>query len=289
MATAELFNETLCELGEGPVWDHRSNTLHWVDIMGQKVHRLRPNGDVASLAFAEPVGAVALRDTVGLVVCLASRIIVTGNDSESVGIASFDAPEADDAPAVRANDAAIDFMGRLWVGTMATDGRKGTAALYRLDAASNDLTPVVTRTTISNGIGWSPDGELMYFADSATGRVDVFDFDRQSGEPSNRRPFVELPRSQGVPDGLTVDCEGGVWIATWDGGTVRRYGPDGNLSHIVDVPVRLVTSCCFFGGDLTSLAITTARVGLEDAEVTEGMTFVSAAGVAGTKAPLFAG
>jgi sugar lactone lactonase YvrE len=132
---------------------------------------------------------------------------------------------------------------------------------------------------LSNGLDWSPDAALMYYVDSESYRVDVFDYDLASGSISGRRPFVSVDRTDGTPDGLAVDDEGCVWLALWGGRAVRRYEPDGTLDRVVDVPAENVTACCFGGEDRRSLSITTAAA--------DGSVFVTDAGVPGPPARPF--
>jgi sugar lactone lactonase YvrE len=165
----------------------------------------------------------------------------------------------------RMNDGNCDAAGRFWAGTMAIDEHEGAGALYRLDPDGRVHT-MVDRVSISNGIDWSEDGRLMYYIDSPTQSVDVFDFDLASGTIANRRSFVRIDPVDGTPDGLTLDAEGFVWVALWGGGAVRRYASDGTLDSIVTVAAPHVTSCAFGGRDLGDLYITTARIKLSDAE-----------------------
>jgi sugar lactone lactonase YvrE len=170
----------------------------------------------------------------------------------------------------RMNDGRCDAAGRFWAGTMSAtmDHVVGAGSLYRLEKSGDDLKPVrvVGGLTVANGIDWSPDGRLMYYIDSPTQRVDVFDFDPDWGTVSERRPFVQIPSSDGLPDGMVVDAEGGVWVALFRAGRLRRYSPSGAIKQEVEVPVALVTSATFGGPDLGDLYITTARHRLKPEE-----------------------
>ena len=168
---------------------------------------------------------------------------------------------------VRMNDGACDAVGRFWAGTMAYDERPGAGALYRLELDGR-CTTMLTGLTISNGIGWSPDGTTMYLADSGTARVDAFDFDPTSGDLGRRRTIITIDEPGVAPDGLTVDEDGGIWVALWDGGAVRRYAPDGTLLTEVELPVDRPTSCAFGGPDRSTLYVTTARHGLDEGALT---------------------
>jgi sugar lactone lactonase YvrE len=159
---------------------------------------------------------------------------------------------------MRMNDGKCDSAGRFWAGTMSTDGHPGLASLFRLDP-DYTLTEVVRGVSISNGLGWNPDDTLMYFIDSPTHRVEVFDFDLAAGALSARRTLVTIDRAVGEPDGLSVDTEGFLWVAIWGGSAVHRYAPDGSLDRVVHLPASHITSCCFGGHRLDELYITSAR------------------------------
>ena len=156
------------------------------------------------------------------------------------------------------NEGGCDPDGRFYCGSMAYDKQPGAGALYRLDP-DGSVQVVLEDVTVSNGLDWSPDGSLAYYNDTDTGRVDVFDYDAEAGlsepAPVRRRPAAR-------PDGLTVDAEGGVWVALSNGGAVRRYTADGALDEVVELPVTKVTACTFGGPRLDELFITTSREGL---------------------------
>jgi sugar lactone lactonase YvrE len=187
---------------------------------------------------------------------------------------------------VRMNEGGCDPDGRFYCGSMAYDRRPGAGALYRLDP-DRSVRIVLARLTISNGLDWSPDGSLAYYVDTDTFGVDVFDYDRDAGL-SGRRRFVETPDLR--PDGLTVDAEGGVWVALANGGAVRRYTSEGVRDATVELPVTKVTACTFGGPSLDQLFITTSRERLEPgAEPLAGSLFRAEVGVAGLPAREFAG
>jgi sugar lactone lactonase YvrE len=190
-------------------------------------------------------------------------------------------------PGVRMNEGGCDPDGRFWCGSMAYDQTPGAASLYRLDPDGRVHT-VLTGVTISNGLEWSPDGSFAYYDDTATHRVDVFDYDRDTGLTA-RRPFVQLP-DDGNPDGLTVDAEGGVWVALFGSGVVHRYTPAGVLDVVVEVPTPQVTACTFGGPRLDQLFITTSREGMgPDDDPLAGSLFLADVGVTGRPAREFAG
>jgi sugar lactone lactonase YvrE len=161
------------------------------------------------------------------------------------------------------NDGICDPQGRFWAGTMAYDEAPGAGCLYRLEL-DGSCTQVLTGLTISNGIGWSPDGTTMYLADSGTADISAFDFDPATGDLSRRRTIVHITTANAVPDGLTVDHRGDLWVALWNGGALARYHPDGSLLDTIPLPVDRPTSCAFGGTGGATLFITTAREGLDD-------------------------
>ncbi|GAA3008025.1 SMP-30/gluconolactonase/LRE family protein [Streptomyces fulvorobeus] len=252
--TVETAVREQAELGEGPTWDAAAGRLIWVDILGSRVHTYDPGtGRRTVMATGQHVGAAKPRAGGGLVVNLRD------------GIGLYDTAGAfswlvhDPVPGRRGNDAAVAPDGALWAGTMRYDEDEVGGELRRVtgDGTARDALGVVA---CSNGTGWSPDGQLMYYIDSATGRVDVLDF---LGERAvRRRPFARIEAGAGVPDGLTVDAEGGVWVALWDGAAVRRYAPDGRLDRTYALPVRRPTACAFGGPGLRDLYVSTARTGL---------------------------
>lgn len=176
----------------------------------------------------------------------------------------------------RFNDVVADPAGRVFCGTMSLVGGLGT--LYRLDL-DGSFERVVEGVGCSNGMGFSPDRRLMYFVDSPTGRIDAFDYDEPGGTIENRRPFAIVDSEEGSPDGMTVDSEGCIWAAVWDGYGVVRFDRDGKRMRKIDVPARNVTSIAFGGANLRTCFVTSAGADLEGEP--HGMTFAFDAGVAG--------
>ncbi|MFG3496677.1 SMP-30/gluconolactonase/LRE family protein [Streptomyces sp. NPDC047886] len=241
-------------LGEGPTWDPATRRLLWVDILNARVHTHDPaTGRRTVMLTAQHVGAAKPRAGGGLVVNLRDGIGLYDPDG------TFRWLVHDPVPGRRGNDAAVAPDGSLWAGTMRYDEAKGGGTLARI-APEGTATTVLPDLTVSNGTGWSPDGTLLYHADSPTRRIDVC---RTDGEGlTGRRPFAVIEPDAGYPDGLTVDADGCVWVALWDGAAIRRYTPDGRLDRTVDLPVRRPTACAFGGPGLRDLFITTARTGL---------------------------
>jgi len=253
-------------LGEGPTWDPATGRLLWLDILGARLHSYDPATGRSSVRVTDQhVGAAKPRAGGGLVLNLRDGVALLDPDD------TFHWLHHEPVPGRRANDAAIAPDGSLWAGTMRYDEAPGGGTLSRFTADGTAET-VLDDVAVSNGTGWSPDGRLMYYIDSPTRRVDVFD--HEAGRVSNRRPFAEIEDGAGFPDGLTVDADGCVWVALWDGGAVRRYTPSGALDRVVTLPTPRVTACAFGGPDLTDLYITTARVGLETPHPVAGSLLV---------------
>ncbi|MFF9620439.1 SMP-30/gluconolactonase/LRE family protein [Streptomyces griseosporeus] len=256
MTAYEVAVRAEATLGEGPTWDPATGRLLWIDILASRVHTYDPSSGRRTVRTTEQhVGAVKPRAGGGLVLNLRDGVGLLDPDD------SFRWLHHEPVPGRRANDAAVAPDGSLWAGTMRYDEAPGGGTLSRL-TGDGSVEVVLPDVAVSNGTGWSPDGRLMYYIDSPTRRVDVFDWSPDDGRISGRRPLAQIEEGAGFPDGLTVDADGCVWVALWDGGAVRRYTPSGHLDRTITLPTPRVTACAFGGPDLTDLYITTARVGL---------------------------
>jgi sugar lactone lactonase YvrE len=283
------------ELGEGPRWDAATQSLLWVDIPAKLVHSYDPaTGENTTQQVADVVSLALPRRRGGVVIGLPDGIHLLGG-ADASGVTTTTrllAGVEQERSETRTNDGACDAAGRLWVGTMPFDESSSVAGLYRIDADLT-VTTVLTGTTISNGLGWSPSGRLFYFIDSPTRRVDVFDFDPASGTLENRRPLAAVEVEGAVPDGMNVDAEGCVWVALHGGWGLNRYSPDGELVAEVRLPMAKITSCCFGGPDLRDLYVTTRSQGLSadelDAQPLAGNLLRLDVGVAGLPTHAFAG
>jgi sugar lactone lactonase YvrE len=250
-------------LGEGARWDARRGELLRVDILAGCVYRDRVDEDgglvpVRSYRVPGTVGAIAPVDADdGWLLAAGRGFVYLRPDGSQRTLAEV-------APAgTRMNDAACDPQGRLWAGTMADDQHAGGGALYRLDR-TGQTELVLDGLTISNGLGWSPDGTEMYLVDSGPRVIHAFVFDADRGAISEGRVLVTLTEDVGSPDGMTVDADGDLWVAVYGGGRVHRYSPDGALRQVLTVPARQSTCCAFAGPGLNRLYVTTATEGWSD-------------------------
>ena len=265
-AVAAPVGDVAAVLGEGPYWVPEDDCLLWVDIHRGHLHRTYfPSSETVTI----DLGAVsAAFPAVG------GGILTAGGNKLALHLPAergekWTTRVIAEVPAragVRFNDAAVDPAGRVWVGSMHVDESEPLGELYRLDAGGV-LTTVVKGVTVSNGTGWSPDGTRMYYVDSPMRKIDVFDYDPAAGEAFQRRVFADLSAFDGVPDGLTVDADGYVWVAIWGGGVLRRFAPGGDQDAVIQVPVSQPTSCAFGGPGMSDLYVTTAKVGLSEAEL----------------------
>ncbi len=275
------------EIGEGPVWDERTGEVAWVDILGRRVQLTDPGtGLTRSIDVPLDVGAVVPRAAGGFVAALQDGFWVVG-DGPPRRIAAV----AEARSGLRFNDGKCDPQGRFWAGTMAYDEAPGAACLYRLDLDGRS-TRVLDGVTISNGLAWSDDGRTMFYIDTPTRRIDAFTFSPVTGAIADRRTVVRIAPGHGSPDGMTIDREGGLWVALWGGSAVHRY-LDGRLDRVVRLPVSQPTSCAFGGPELDELYITSARDGLApDARLAEplaGSLFRVRPGIRGVPPSAFLG
>ncbi|MFC8938705.1 SMP-30/gluconolactonase/LRE family protein [Streptomyces griseoincarnatus] len=270
------------ELGEGATWDPATGRLLWIDILNSRVHTYDPaTGRRTVRRTGQHVGAVKPRAGGGLVLNLRDGVGLLDPDD------TFRWLHREPVAGRRGNDAAVAPDGSLLAGTMRYDEAPGGGTLSRV-TGDGTATVLLDDATVSNGTGWSPDGRLMYYIDTPTRRIDVFDFGGD-GTIAGRRPLAEIEEGAGFPDGLTVDADGCVWVALWDGGAVRRYTPSGELDRVIELPVPRVTCCAFGGPGLTDLYVTTARVGLTAPHPLAGSLLVVPGAGKGVAQPAFAG
>ena len=280
---AERITDTVAYHGEGPVWSPSWGGLRWLDMLAGDVLSLSQDGTVDRLHVGTVVAAVRPRSGGGAVHGVERGFALEDASGEIVTLDPLW-----DHDRLRMNEGGCDPDGRFYCGSMAYDRTPGAGTLYRLDP-DGSVRVVIDSVSTSNGLDWSPDGTLAYYVDTDTSRVDVFDYDRETGL-TNRRTFVAIDADDGRPDGLTVDADGGVWVALHRGGAVHGYRPDGVLDTVVEVPVAKATACAFGGEHLDQLFITTSREGLApDEEPAAGSLFRAEVGVVGRPVLEFAG
>ena len=279
--TVEQVTDAVAYHGEGPVWSELWGGLRWVDMLAGDILSLADDGSVERRHVASVVAAVRPRRGGGAVIGIERGFALEDQDGTLTELGELWTDGN-----LRMNEGACDPDGRFYCGSMAYDKQPGAGALHRLDTDGSVLV-ALTGVTISNGLAWSPDGSLAYYNDTDSFGTDVFDYDPDAGLTGRRR-FVDTGELR--PDGLTVDAEGGVWIALSNGGAVRRYDSDGVLAEVIDLPVTKVTACTFGGPALDQLFITTSRENLEpDDEPRAGSLFRAVPGVTGLPVLEFAG
>lgn len=251
-------------LGEGSLWDADRRVLYWVDISARTLHTFDPaTGENTSVSTTEQVTTVVPVTNnevlAGMETCVARLNPTTGEVYERY-------PLEHDIPENRCNDGKCDPQGRFWIGTMSTVKRSGTASVYRMN---HDYTieRVFGGVTTSNGIVWNADQTRMYYIDTPTRRIDSFAYDAESGAVDQRETLVEVPEELGKPDGMSIDSEGRLWVAMFYGACVTVWDSQtGAFLEKIDVPAKNVTSVAFGGDTMNTLYVTTATVGMSDAD-----------------------
>ena len=248
----EMIADYACACGEGPLWHESEQRVYWVDIPPGRLFRYTPaTGGHEQLLAGEAIGGFTIQADGALLLFMARGRVARWADGRVTTLIE-DIPDERES---RFNDVIADPAGRVFCGTMPTPDRPGR--LYRLDTDGR-LTRLLEGITCSNGMGFTPDGRGMYYTDSFKQEIYLFDYDQATGELTNRRIFAGVPAEEGIPDGMTVDAEGFVWSARWDGGCVVRHAPDGSVDRRIEVPARKASSVIFGGPDYADLYITTA-------------------------------
>lgn len=279
---AEQCTDPIAYHAEGPVWAQAWGGLRWVDMLAGDILSLASGGEVTRRHVGSIAAALRPRRGGGAVIGIERGFLL--EDAAGTAVTTIPAWDGD---GIRMNDGACDPDGRFYCGSMAYDQQPGAASLYRLDTDLS-VRPVLDGVTISNGLDWSPDGTRAYYVDTATHSVVVFDYNRDAGL-TNRRVLVTLSEND-LPDGLTVDAQGGVWVAINGAGQVRRYTADGRLDETVHVAARQVTACTLGGPNLDRLYITTSRENLApDDDPLAGSLFSVEVDVPGIPVREFAG
>ncbi|MFO1325969.1 MAG: SMP-30/gluconolactonase/LRE family protein [Rubrivivax sp.] len=254
-----LLCDTRCQVGESPLWHAIEQALYWVDIEGRALHRVDAAGRHRAWPLAERIGAIALHAGGGLVGAMESGVFRLHPSDDGSLAAQLLHAVAFPQPSMRFNDGRTDRRGRFWVSSLVRDpaGDKSAGALYRLDGSGLRLTGIAGLMT-GNGLGFSPDGRVMYLSDSHPSVRLVWAFDLgDDGLPHRRRMFVDMNRYPGRPDGAAVDADGGYWICGNDAGLVHRFTPEGRLDRSLPVPAAKPSMCAFGGPALDRLYVTT--------------------------------
>ncbi len=256
----ELVVDHHCLLGEGPVWDKNRKSICWVDIMLGEIHEYCPaDRSYKILSVNQMIGAIAICKSGHFIGALKNGFGFIDRKSGVVKMISNPEPHL---PGNRFNDGKCDPQGRFWAGTMSHTDEPRKGCLYLLDNKLK-VTEKIKKVSISNGLAWSNDQDTLFYIDSPTQKVVAYNFDKISGEIKNKRTVVELSKNEGCPDGMTIDKEGMLWIAHWDGWQVSRWNPvTGKKMRTIPLPVSRVTSCVFGGESFEDLYITSARIGL---------------------------
>ncbi len=264
LSDTDVVVEHKCLLGEGPVWDIKKERILWIDILRGDIHSFYPEGKrFETFNTGTLIGSVGLCKNGGLIAALQNGFALI--DMEKKQIEYIKDPEAH-LPENRFNEGKCDPAGRFWAGTMSLSEEPEAGTLYTLEELS--VTKKIEGVTISNGMAWSTNHTIFYYIDTPTLEVVSYDYDKLNGNISNRKTVIKIPKEQGYPDGMTIDNEGMLWIAHWDGWQVKRWNPKTGkqIDHIA-LPVARVSSCTFGGKNLNDLYITTASKELTDDEL----------------------
>ncbi|MGP3778769.1 SMP-30/gluconolactonase/LRE family protein [Halanaerobium saccharolyticum] len=285
----ELVLDAKAQIAEGPFWDQSQQKLYWVDILDKTINIFNPaSSENKIMQLEKMIGALIPAENEKLLAALEDGLYLIDPETLEQEFLVNPDPNTDQT---RFNDGKCDRRGRFWVGTMDLKENRPLGALYCLDQKL-DLTEKLNELKISNGLAWSLDNQTMYHIDSPTRKVFAFDYDLETAQITNKRVIIEIPETEGVPDGMTIDAQGKLWIAHFGGAQVSRWNPEtGEKIEKVELPVSNVTSCAFGGENLDQLYITTASVGLSEEEKNEqplaGGIFRYQAGVRGSAAQKF--
>ncbi|WP_218814243.1 SMP-30/gluconolactonase/LRE family protein [Rickettsiella endosymbiont of Dermanyssus gallinae] len=277
-------------LGESPLWHPEEKCLYWVDIVAASLNRLDINNrSVKKFKMPSQIGSIGWRAKGGLIAALSDRF--ASIDTET-GMTQTIALPLKKQSQDMFNDGKCDRQGRFWAGTKDIAEEKPIGALYCLDTEGKAM-EMASGFTVSNGIAWNLDNSRMYMCDSPARQIYEYEFDPIKGRLGAFHVFAQIPESEGFPDGLTVDSEGYIWSCHWDGWQITRYKPTGEIDSIIPMPVPRPTSCCFGGGDLKTLYVTSASVGLSasilDDAPQSGQLFALEIGVKGLAEPAYLG
>ena len=268
---AEIIHAAGATLGEGPAWDAKTQTLYWVDILEKRIHYHRGDEDGFMQLDDMPGCLAPCKNGTLLIAARASILELEPFDqtqdrsatTRKTILASISEPANN-----RFNDGKCDPSGRFLAGTMNMDEKSSTGALYSFDGKT--VTRLLDGVRISNGLAWSQDHKTFYYIDTPTREVKAYDYNIFTGQIENPRVTITVPESLGWPDGMTSDTAGNLWIAMWGGAQITRWNPQtGQLLEQISLPAKNITSCAFGGSNLDELYITSARLGLDNVDLTE--------------------
>jgi sugar lactone lactonase YvrE len=263
----EIVVDHICLLGEGTLWDTGRESICWIDILRGEIHEFHPATHVfKTISLHQMVGSIAVCKDGNFIAALKNGFAKVHRHSGEVTMISN--PESH-LPGNRFNDGKCDPAGRFWAGTMSHTDEPGKGSLYVLDERL-EVTKKMENLSISNGMAWSGDQETFYYIDTPTFSVAAFRYDKKNAEISEKKIVVRVPVGDGSPDGMTIDQEGMLWIAHWDGWQVTRWNPrTGKKILSIPFPAARVTCCCFGGPDLHDLYVSTARNGLSEEQLND--------------------
>ncbi|WP_346880901.1 SMP-30/gluconolactonase/LRE family protein [uncultured Algibacter sp.] len=284
-----LAYKTEAKLGEGAIWNYKTNALLWIDIEGKAVHIYNPKTNKnRKIATPSRIGTIVPKNDGDVLVALEDGMYNLNLETETFTLFSDMKSDLADS---RLNDGKCDPSGRLWVGSMHLEQLEGKANLYTINGRGEKETKI-KNVTISNGIVWTSDKKTMYYIDTPTSQITAYDYDNETGAISNKRIAVSIPTELGFPDGMTIDEENMLWVGMWNGNAVIRFNPEtGKVLEKIEVPAHNITSCAFGGDNLDVLYITSATVDMSDDELKEyplaGSVFKVVPGVKGVKSSFF--
>lgn len=282
---AELEYKTEAALGEGALWNYKTQELYWVDIEGKEFNHYDPfTGENKAIAMPSRIGTVVPVDSQFVLTALEDGVYRTNIES---GSSELYVDMKDQLKGKRLNDGKCDPTGRFWVGSMHLEQKKGEAKLFTINHEMQ-VNIKIDSVTISNGIVWTADKSTMYYIDTPTSEIKSYAYDNATSQISNGKVVVSISKDLGFPDGMTIDSEGMLWVGMWNGNAVLRFDPrTGKVIQTIEVPAHNVTSCAFGGENLDELYITTARVDMTEGELQKyplsGSVFKVKPGVQGTK------
>ena len=248
----EIIVEASCHTGEGPLWHPDEQVIYWVDIPIGRLYRHSPSsGQTNTFDMGQAVGGLTLQADGSLLLFMARGAVAIWKDDLLTPVIQAIPGEEDS----RFNDVIADPEGRVFAGTMSSPTKPGS--LYRIDT-DRTVTQVLSGLGTPNGMGFTPDRRGFYHTDTRVGEISIYDYDQGTGNICNRRLFAKAPPDEGRPDGLTVDAEGCVWSARWDGSRLVRYNPQGQMLASIMFPVKKVSCPTFGGPDYKDIFVTTA-------------------------------